>query len=333
MINLYLNYSIYRKQRGAATLLITFVLFTAAVLIIIFATNYSMLQQKTSTNQYSNNQAFEAAEAGLDYAVANLQVNSSTVLANPSGGFINFTVPTVTLGNNSTYSVAYTNPTANSYSLLTITATGKSVDGTSTKALVQQVNAGASSLQYTITTQQNVVTSGVVNINGPNGTDVGGTITSSGQFNSNNNKTNDSTLANMSSATLFSNIFGMSQSAMQAQSTVYNNPSTIPYNSLSGDVWINGAVTLSGNYTIGTTANPVLLIVNGNLTVSGNITINGLLYVLGSTTASGTFNLNGGIVSQGAITLSGTSVSFNSSILQKLTGSTYARVPGSWKDF
>ena len=59
-------------QRGAAALIVTMVLFFAMLLAAAFASRNLVFEQRTSTNQYRSTQAFEAAEAGLEWALAQL---------------------------------------------------------------------------------------------------------------------------------------------------------------------------------------------------------------------------------------------------------------------
>ena len=61
-----------RRQRGAAALIVTIVLFFAMLLAAAFANRNLVFEQRTSTNQYRSTQAFEAAEAGLEWAQAQL---------------------------------------------------------------------------------------------------------------------------------------------------------------------------------------------------------------------------------------------------------------------
>jgi Tfp pilus assembly protein PilX len=61
-----------RAQRGAAALIVTMVLFFAMLLAAAFANRNLVFEQRTSANQYRSTQAFEAAEAGLEWAQAQL---------------------------------------------------------------------------------------------------------------------------------------------------------------------------------------------------------------------------------------------------------------------
>lgn len=64
-----------RGQRGAAALVVTLMLFFAMVLVAVFANRNLVFEQRASANQYRSTQAFEAAEAGLEWALAQLNAN------------------------------------------------------------------------------------------------------------------------------------------------------------------------------------------------------------------------------------------------------------------
>jgi Tfp pilus assembly protein PilX len=142
MINLFRKL-MHSKHRGAATILITLILLSVSTLIVLFAANYGVMQQKVSTNAYRYYQAYEAAEAGLEFAIPYLQQNKATILAGPVGGYIpaysDSSTANVTLGNNSRYTIVYSNPIANNYDLIKITVTGTSDDGTSSQVISQLV--------------------------------------------------------------------------------------------------------------------------------------------------------------------------------------------------
>ena len=63
------------RQRGAAALIVTMLLFFAMVVVAVFVNRNLVFEQRTSANQYRATQAFEAAEAGLEWALA--QLNST----------------------------------------------------------------------------------------------------------------------------------------------------------------------------------------------------------------------------------------------------------------
>lgn len=59
-------------QRGAATLIVVMVLFFIVSLVAAYTNRNLIFEQRTSTNQYRSTQALEAAEAGVEWALAML---------------------------------------------------------------------------------------------------------------------------------------------------------------------------------------------------------------------------------------------------------------------
>jgi hypothetical protein len=108
-------------------------------------------------------------------------------------------------------------------------------------------------------------------------------------------------------------------------------------------IWINqtsGSANFSGNSIIGTQANPVLIVINGNLNISGNFTLYGFLFVLGASSAttnlSGNITITGGIASTDNVSASGNlNLTYDGTVLSGVQSATsyFAKVPGSWKDF
>lgn len=64
-----------RRERGAATLIVTLVLLAATLLATLFANRDAFYEQRIATNQQRSTLAFEAAEAGLEWALAQLNDN------------------------------------------------------------------------------------------------------------------------------------------------------------------------------------------------------------------------------------------------------------------
>ncbi len=60
------------SQRGAATLVIVLMLFFVVALVAAYTNRNLIFEQRTSVNQYRSTMAFEAADAGLEWAVAML---------------------------------------------------------------------------------------------------------------------------------------------------------------------------------------------------------------------------------------------------------------------
>ena len=72
MNHLHLTPTGTRQQRGAAALIVTTLLFFVMVLVTLFVNRNLVFEQHASANQYRATQAFEAAEAGAEWALAEL---------------------------------------------------------------------------------------------------------------------------------------------------------------------------------------------------------------------------------------------------------------------
>ena len=74
------------RQRGAAALVVTMLLVFAMLIVVAWANRNVVVEARVSANQYRSTQAFEAAEAGLEWTLAKL--NDSTPIGDdclPSG--------------------------------------------------------------------------------------------------------------------------------------------------------------------------------------------------------------------------------------------------------
>ncbi len=113
--------------------------------------------------------------------------------------------------------------------------------------------------------------------------------------------------------------------------------------SSSGLIWVTGGCNPSGN--IGTAANPVLLVVQGDTTLNGSSHLYGLLYMFnpsGGTpklTATGNAHLHGAVSAHGGVDMQltgGFVLEFDKGVLENLKNSPsargLARIPGAWSD-
>jgi len=364
----------WKKNEGVSTLVLIVSLMLVSTLFILFAAQYSALQQKISGNLYRNQQAFEAAQAGLEAAIPYFEFNYNAIVAGKSGGhltpYLNSSTQNVALANGSQYSFVYTNPTANNYQLITLTATGIDRDGTATRVLTQQIQSYSASLPLpTVSlkiqgdvnlTNKASITNTTTNSN----IDAGGnssfsrnahTSTSAGQASGASGlgsdvTENDSNLASQSAGTFFQNIFGNTSAAVSSLANyTFSFAGDHSYNSnlngLTGAIiWINqlaGSASISSTTVVGSVAKPVILIISGNLILEGSAVINGFVFVLNPTTTVTLKNnviVNGALSTTGNLSLQGGSaLNYNATILNGLpaVGSTqnYAKVPASWRDF
>lgn len=372
MINLYRNPQNICK--GGAILIVTIMLLVTTTLIIIFAANQGIILQKISSNQNQKQQAFEAAEAGLGFAINYLQQNSAAIIAGPVNGYIpaysNSSTTNVALANGSHYSFTYSNPIQNNYNLIAITSTGTSSDGTSTHVVSEQVQFGSmvnnpgtaaltgkgtvnmsgNSTVANSSTNQTIIAGTTVSLSGSSQTVTSGGVSSTAGNIRSDISQNSGTLSTESNSDFFASYFGNSPSAIQSKvANYYSNSSDTNYSStLNGmtgtSIWIDqtgGVARISGDTTIGSAAQPVLLIVNGSLSLSGDVTIYGYVFVIGTAgieTLTGDTRVFGGMVTTDTVNMSGNiNVNYSSSVLSAMQnlGSMryYAPVSGSWKDF
>ncbi|HEV2614608.1 MAG TPA: hypothetical protein VGV92_07865 [Gammaproteobacteria bacterium] len=166
----------------------------------------------------------------------------------------------------------------------------------------------------------NILINGTLNTTGNSWqtTVAGGTNSSSGSLGVNPDIQQNTSAFN--SANLFSQYFNVTPTQMRASAisngTFHAAGSSI--NGLHGQViWYDGDLTLGGGSTVGTAASPVLLIVNGNLSLKGNDRVTGFVFVLGtSDAASGTPDVTGAIAGIGDISLKGNpTVTLDQSVL------------------
>lgn len=73
-----------KRQSGVASLVIVAVLFFIMSMVAAYANRNLIFEQRTSANQYRSTQAFEAAQAGLEWAIAMLNAGSIDANCQPS---------------------------------------------------------------------------------------------------------------------------------------------------------------------------------------------------------------------------------------------------------
>jgi hypothetical protein len=121
--------------------------------------------------------------------------------------------------------------------------------------------------------------------------------------------------------------------AATVRTAIQNNPGR--------PLWLTGGLTVDSTGDIGSTTDPVMMVVNGNLQFStAGVAVHGLLMLRGtnwdtaSSSAAGT--IRGAVVVDGSVT--GTSsliVRYDSDVLRKLRtqSGSFFRVAGSWRDW
>lgn len=161
---------------------------------------------------------------------------------------------------------------------------------------------------------------------------------------------NDTTLSSMTGDQFFLNMMGTSKSDF------YNSPKTTRITSTgelstaaanSRMIWLGpapgstaGSFEITGG-TYGSTTNPVILVVNGDVNIRGNTTIYGVLYTTASTldnAGGGNSYMRGAVISEGNYSRSNGSreIIYDSALLSRIWEdpgfSSFVRLPGSWTD-
>ncbi len=362
-----------KASKGAAVMITMFSLLLVSSLVVLSSAKSIKANTVVVRNQLFEDQAFESAEAGIEFGLVHLKENRSTIVADAdSDGFIDSYTPSATTsvdnGNNTTYSIVYNNPTANNFDITQLSVTGTSDAGNVNKILTQ--------LAIRIPFMENAppagfITYGGVNLSGnitientntPTTIWSGGAVGLSGAANTNcgigcgsdRNNTgtdmveNDAQLSGLSGDDFFENIMGMDKTTMQNSADInltygsnQNLSSVLDPDSNNGKaIWINqtgGTASFSGNSTIGSQAEPVILVINGDFKANGNTIVYGVIYVTQdwANSGGGTLTVHGAVIVEGDYSGSGTpNIIYDPLVLDNVTELTdFAKVAGSWRDF
>jgi len=168
----------------------------------------------------------------------------------------------------------------------------------------------------------------------------GGIQMSSGSDKKSDITENDPNLSTLSDDDYFRNFFGLNETNYQS-SVVRSviDPTVTSMSTLDGEkgtvIWVDGAANFTGSPEIGTADEPVVLIVDGDMSGVGNVTVNGILFVTGNWTGSGNLTVNGATVVRGNVDGTGSlDVVFDSDLLDNLdTAGRAVGLPGTWTDF
>lgn len=357
-----------KKQTGFITIAMAVALLLSSTLLALLSSHAQMLQQKTIRSLYHSQEAFEAAEAGIEFGIANLNTNKTTILVDGNNdGFIDnqsgtpANVGSTTLANGSSYSLIYSNPTPNNFNLIKITAIGTSKDGSITRTAIQQVQYQPDILAPRIPPVAVAIKAAINAQGSPNFANFtsnsnyaiwsGGTTTTQGNVtitvgnpNSSGIKEHDNSFSTASADTLFKNYFGVTQTQLANAANYTSTSGGDVSSALAGMqnklIWLapsTGSVSFTGSSVIGSISQPVIIVINGNMSISGNVTIFGLIYVTGNITqASGSAVVNGSLFAGGSADFQGNFTgNYDLQVLSNIQTQlgSFVKVPGSWKDY
>lgn len=351
------------KQYGSATILSSVAVLMLITMVTLMSANVSVMETKTSSNDYRTLQALMSAQAGIDFALTNLSKNDLGNIAETQ----------LTYDDNGTdittgyYTVAVDSTVPNK---LVITSTGQSADKSATKQLAQRlIFATALRNDATQFISAPLITSGAANIDhtiiidgqAPARVWSGGIITTQAPGSLPGTVGSDPEPLRKLAAKLYekdpitanplNTLFSTQMRADQNQGIKHisinhdcsdaacENPALLTTAAGRSKIhYVQGGLTLDGE-TVGTATNPVFIIVDlsagGTLTLSGNTIVNGIVVVLGSFNAGNNQSyVNGALIVDGNVSNANRlNLNFDITVLNNMSSvGVYTRIPGSWTD-
>lgn len=158
--------------------------------------------------------------------------------------------------------------------------------------------------------------------------------------------TSDASLGGTSTPdSTFVTVFGMARAVYRAQPGLRTCPGACDASAILAlrDNNPGRIIRVTGNATIdadlGSATDPVMLLVEGDVSLAAGVTVYGFIYSTGSAwDVSGTANVVGGIFTEGSLAASGGGtlrVRYDSTVLKRVRAQvgSFVRLPGSWRDF
>ena len=151
---------------------------------------------------------------------------------------------------------------------------------------------------------------------------------------------NDTSLSMMTSDEFFAGFFGTErdfyQSSLVTMPVAAADANDGTLDGVTNEViWVEGNVSFTGNKTIGTRDDPVILIINGDMSSAGNVTVYGLVYIAGDFSGTGSLETYGSAVVEDSVGGTGSlDVIYDPWALQGVGGlGPTATFPGTWRDW
>ncbi|KAF0190781.1 MAG: hypothetical protein FD165_2450 [Gammaproteobacteria bacterium] len=361
------------RQRGSATLVVSVALLLAITVMVFFTARTSLLEQRIASNDYRGQQAFEAAEAGLEYAIGRMNATSPVLLnsaatfadagfdCNPSTTPITADCLIATpLVGGATFKVSLTKLDAN-FIDVRITSKGYSDDQSAMREITMQVSRVplvGNPPPYPLVTRKKVELNGAANVthppSGPTDKCIWSGETALAPPSGCQTNQNDANLKNATEDGFFTNFFLLSKTRVKSRSQVidwtsnggtnYSTKLDEAYAASARIIWINGedndVVIDNSHGDLGTAGDPVILIIEKftALTIRDNVTVNGLVYIAGDwDNGIQTATINGIALVEGDVKLDGFLINYDTDaagVINRLPNvGDYARIPGSWRDF
>lgn len=328
-----------KRESGVATLVVVLVLLFSISGLTLYAANTGILEQKISGNDYRSRQLSDAAEAGIEFAIAWLAGNTPTWVTDP--GDADYEIADEDLAVDTANGFNATIQLRRSVAArerVTLTAIATQTDGGNAPTSTSRVTI----LQYKLVKGKPdtpiMINGSLTNVNGSptigNTSSTAEIVTSQsaasieqGNFSS---TTGFDVQGDAFDGSAWDRTFGVSQAQMQAMSTVEG----------SGVYWITQSTPWNTNLgSLGSPAQPVIAIFTNCAKINGGTQIVGIVYYSGTCSGSGWggANIYGSIVVDGDIDSmnANTNLAFDASYIDGLMDQTIgvkSRVPGTWID-
>ena len=356
-----MNHSTPRSQHGGAALIVTLMLFLAMALAAFAVNRHLVFEQRTSANQARATQAFEAAEAGLEWAQAQLnstQRIGADCLPSTDPAALSFRERYLAIDSaTGAITAAALNPSCvrtGSGWVCGCPASGPA--GLSAPTGTEP--APAFSLQF-----QPASRVGAVRISASGCTSLAGACQPGSTATADATAHTEVTLAlfaglrtppaaalttrdaaSQTADQFFAATFGIDKATWQRQPVVARLRCDVDCGPAIHDaiaaggtlIWVDGDLTLTAPVTLGSATQPVVIATSGAAHLDGSVTVVGAVYAASVSLGSASAIVQGAVLNEGAyIGPASPDFRHDSAVLTTLTHHTgsFVRVSGSWRDF
>jgi len=356
-----MNHCTPRSQHGGAALIVTLMLFIAMALAAFAVNRHLVFEQRSAANQARSTQAFEAAEAGLEWAQAQLnspQRIGADCLPSADPAALSFRERYLAVDSaTGAITVAALNPScvrgAGGWSC-SCPASGPA--GLSVPTGTEP--APAFSLQF-----QPSGRPGAVRVSASGCTSLAGACRPGSTTTADATAHTEVVLAlfaglrtppaaaltarvaaSQTADQFFAATFGVDKATWQRQPVVARLRCDVDCGPAIHDaivagsalIWVDGDLTLTAPVSLGSTSQPVVIVASGAARLDGSVTIVGAVHAASIAVSSATAIVQGAVRNEGAYAgPASPDFRFDSTVLTTLTHHTgsFVRVSGSWRDF
>lgn len=356
-----MNRTTLQSQHGAAALIVTLTLFLAMALAAFALNRHLVFEQRSAANQARAAQAFEAAEAGLEWALAQLnstQRVSADCKPSTDPAASSFRERTLHI-DRSTGAVGTTAlPTSCVRSPYGWTCSCPDSGPTTLSAPTGNVLAPAFSLEFWPSLR-----AGTVRVSARGCTSLAGECLPGSTATTDATAHTEVVLAlfaglrtpptealttrdatNLTPEQFFAATFGVDKKTWKNQPVVARLACGTDCNHAVGEaiaagsslIWIEGDLPLAGPVTLGSTVRPIVIVASGAARIDGAVTVVGAIYAASINLRDTSAIVRGAVISESGYTgPASPDFRLDTDVLAALTRQTgsFARISGSWRDF